>query len=601
MSAAPDSASKGPVSESQLARETFARLLRRARPYWPLALVALLGMLMEAGVAAAFPALLKPMLDDVFIARDETVIRWLPGFILALFLLRGVALFVSNYSVAKINRGVIRDLRNACFERYLNLPSSYFGRHQSGELSARLTYHVEQVGQTCTEGLKITLLDGLTVIGLLGVMFYRSVALTLSVLLVGPLIALLVGYVGRRYRRISRSVQASMSDVAQLASEAVSAEREIKIYRARSLFEERFEQTNRAHYRGQMKIAVTNSMSTATVQFLAALALAMVIFVATRPGRLEGLSPGDFMSFITAMLLILPSLKRLTTVQAMIGRGLAAAESLFELLDEPIEDESRGEALAREQVRGALALRGVSMRYADDRAPALDRIDLALPAGKITALVGRSGSGKTTLASLLARFRDPQEGQILLDGRPLSDFRLSDLRAQIALVSQHVVLLNDSIAANIALGNGGQADRAAIVAAAQAAHVSEFADQLPQGLDTPIGENGASLSGGQRQRIAIARAILKDAPILILDEATSALDNESERLIQSALDTITRGRTTLVIAHRLSTVENADLVVVMEAGQVLEQGSHQTLLAAGGAYAQLYRSQLEEPEDGAAD
>jgi len=453
------------------------------------------------------------------------------------------------------------------------------------------------VGQTCTQGLKITVLDGLTIAGLLGVMLYRSVSLTLTVLLIGPLIALLVSYVGRRYRRISRSVQASMSDVAQMAQEAVGAEREIKIYGARELFERRFAKTNRQHYGGQMKIAVTNALSTATVQFLAALALAMVIFVATRPGRLEGLSPGDFMSFITAMMLILPSLKRLTTVQAMIGRGLAAGESLFELLDEAPEDQRSGRELRRDQVRGEVELRDVRMRYVEDRAPALDGVSLLLPAGKVTALVGRSGSGKSTLAALLARFRDPQQGVILLDGKPLAEYRLIDLRAQIALVSQHVVLLDDSIAANIALGTGGKADRDAIEAAAKAAHVLEFAQRLPNGLDTQIGENGASLSGGQRQRIAIARAILKDAPILILDEATSALDNESERLIQSALEQITQGRTTLVIAHRLSTVENADRVVVMEAGQVLEQGTHTQLLAAGGAYAQLYRSQLEEPAD----
>jgi len=576
---------------------TFARLLRRAKPYWPLAVLASIAMLLEAGVAAAFPFLLQPMLDDVFIARDETIIRWLPAIILLLFAVRGAALFVSNYSVAKINRGLIRDLRAACFDRYLNLPSAYFGEHQSGELSARLTYHVEQVGQTCTDGLKITVLDGLTIMGLIGVMLYRSVSLTLSVLLIGPLIALLVTYVGRRYRRISRSVQASMSDVAQMAQEAVGAEREIKIYGARELFERRFAKTNRRHYGGQMKIAVTNSLSTATVQFLAALALAMVIFVATRPGRLEGLSPGDFMSFITAMMLILPSLKRLTTVQAMIGRGLAAGESLFELLDEEPEDQRSGRKLSRTQVRGEVELRDVSMRYADDRQPALDGVNLLLPAGKLTALVGRSGSGKSTLAALLARFRDPQQGVILLDGDPLADYRLVDLREQIALVSQHVVLLDDSIAANIALGTGGNADRSTIEEAAKAAHVMEFAQRLPQGLDTPIGENGASLSGGQRQRIAIARAILKDAPILILDEATSALDNESERLIQSALELITQGRTTLVIAHRLTTVENADRVVVMESGRVLEQGSHAQLLAAGGAYAQLYQSQLEEPAD----
>lgn len=572
------------------AGETWGRLLRQARPYWPLAIAALVGIVLEAGVATAFTWLLKPMLDEVFVERDAELIAWLPWVILVLFAARGAGLFLGDYSVARISRSVIRDLRQACFDRYLVLPSGYFSRHPSGELSARLTYHVEQVGQTCTEGVKIMILDGLTVIGLVGVMFYWSVSLTLMVLLIGPLIGFLVAYVGRRYRRISRRVQASMSDVAQLAAESVAAEREIKIYAAQALFGARFAATNRHHFGGQMKIAATNALSTATVQFLAALALALVILMATQPGRLESLSPGAFMSFISAMLLILPSLKRLTTVQAMIGRGLAAAESVFDLLDQPAESDSAGGPLDR--CRGEVELRQVTMRYASDRSPALDAVDLRLPAGSVTALVGRSGSGKSTLAALLARFHEPQSGQILLDDRPLHSYALADLRRQIALVSQHVVLLDDSIAANIALGNGGVAERNQIEAAARAAHVLEFALQLPQGLDTRIGENGAQLSGGQRQRIALARAILKDAPILILDEATSALDNESERLIQAALAQITRDRTTLVIAHRLSTVEQADRVVVMEAGRIVQQGSHKALLDAGGAYAALYHSQL---------
>lgn len=572
------------------AGRTYRRLLSWARPYWLLAIAAVIGLVLEAAVATTFTWLLKPMLDEVFVERDAVLIAWLPWVIVILFAARGAGLFLGDYSVARISRRIIHDLRQACFERYLGLPSSYFSRHPSGELSARLTYHVEQVGQTCTEGLKILILDSLTVLGLLGVMLYWSVSLTLMVLLIGPLIGLLVSYVGRRYRRISRRVQASMSDVAQLAQDAVAAEREIKIYAAQPLFRQRFASTNRRHFGGQMKIAATSALSTATVQFLAALALALVILMATRPGRLESLSPGAFMSFISAMLLILPSLKRLTNVQAMIGRGLAAAESVFELLDQPVE--LVGGVLPLQRARGELRLEGVRMRYAQDRHWALDGVDLDLPAGSITALVGRSGSGKSTLAALLARFHDPEAGRILLDGEPLANYDLADLRRQIALVSQQVVLFDDSIAANIALGAAGQADSARIEAAARAAHVIEFAQDLPEGLQTRIGENGAQLSGGQRQRIALARAILKDAPILILDEATSALDNESERLIQAALAEITRGRTTLVIAHRLSTVESADRVVVMEQGRIIEQGGHAELLAAGGAYASLYHSQL---------
>ncbi len=571
----------------------YARLLPYAKPHWLVALGALCGMILEASVAAGFTALMQPLLDDALGARSASVIAWLPLAIIALFLARGLGVFVGDYGMAWISRRIIADLRAQVFDRYLVLPSRFFAEHASGDVLSRLSFQVEQIGQACTEGLKIWVLDSLIIIGLLCVMSYYSPQLTLSVLLAGPAIALVVRLVSKRYRAISRRIQTSVADVTQIGQDVILGEREIKIYGGKQDEAERFSTVNEHNRRQHLKVAATNALSSALVQILAASSLALVVYMATRPGELERLTPGAFMAFMTAMLAILPSLKRLTSAQAIVQRGLAAAESVFAILDEPSEPDQG--LLAPERVRGEVQFSGVYLRYPGRDDYALRGIDLHIQAGETVALVGRSGSGKSSLVALLARFLAPDQGSVCIDGVPLDQYQLTALRQQLALVSQQIVLFNDSVARNIAYGSLRRSSRAAIESAARAAHAWEFIEALPQGLDSVIGERGAALSGGQRQRLAIARALLKDAPILILDEATSALDNASERAVQQALRAAMSGRTTIVIAHRLSTVEQADRIVVLDEGRIVEQGSHQALLARAGMYAQLYRSR----EDGA--
>jgi len=571
---------------------TYSRLLGYAARHWPIALLAVVGMVFDAGVATAFTRLIQPMLDDLFILRDERMIFWMPIAIMVLFVVRGGATFATDFGMARIGRGVVRRLRDEVFARYLMLPSSWFDSQASGNSIARLTYTVEQVAQASTDAVKVMVLDSLTVIGLVGVMLYNSAQLTVFLFVMAPLIGLVVWFVGRRYRRISHRIQQSMGSVAGIVDEAVSGQREIKVYQGAASESERFAAASENNRRLNLKVAATNALSTSLVQFVAASALAAIIYFATRPEMVGRMTPGTFMSLISAMLLMLPSLKRLTTVQALTQRGVAAAQDLFGILDLAAERDDGKYTIA--QCRGALELRDVVQQYASQATPALRGVSLRCPPGTVTALVGRSGSGKSTLAGLIPRFYEPTSGEILLDERPLHDYTLDSLRAQIAWVGQDVVIFDDTIGRNIAYGALGGATREHIIEAARAANALEFIEALPAGLDSRAGEGGALLSGGQRQRLAIARALLKNAPILILDEATSALDSESERLIQDALKRLLRNRTVLVIAHRLSTIEHADQIAVLDGGRIVETGTHHELLASDGHYAALYKMQFRD-------
>ncbi len=568
-------------------RGTYLRLLGYTLPHWQIFLAAVLGMALYATTEWGFAALMKPMLDESFVARDpESVIR-IPLLIVGLFVVRGIAGFLSGYGMAWVGRTVVYTLRAQLFDRLLTLPSGYFDQTPSGDVIARLTYHVEQVAAATTNAVTILIRDSLSALGLLAWMFYLSPSLSLAFLLFGPLVAVIVALVSRRFRRISRRIQGSVGEVTQVIQEAVEGYREIRVFAGEEQERRHFERANRRNRRQQLKMAATGAVSAPLIQLLAACVLAGVVYMASSSPDI--VTPGDFISYVTALMLLLPNLKRLINVTAPIQRGIAAAESIFELLDMSPEEE-RGE-VSLERARGRIEYQAVEFAYPAG-APVLRGVSLQLEPGQTVALVGRSGSGKTTLVNLLPRFYEPTAGRILLDGHDITEYRLRDLRRQIAMVSQQVTLFNDTIAGNIAYGALAGASREQIEQAARAAHAWEFIRELPEGLDTPVGENGVLMSGGQRQRIAIARAVLKDAPILILDEATSALDSESERLVQQGLENLMRGRSTMVIAHRLSTVERADCILVLDEGRVVEWGTHQELLAREGLYSTFYRGQL---------
>jgi subfamily B ATP-binding cassette protein MsbA len=582
--------SPGAVNASFL--QTYRRLLGYLRPHRLVAFVAVLGMIFDAGTTSVFMHLIKPMLNDLFIARDPVTIFWLPIAIVFLFFVRGASTYATDFGMARIGRGVVQALRSEVFARYLRLPAAYFDRESSGQQISRLVYTVEQVANASTDALKTLILHSLTVIGLTLNMLFTSVRLTLALFVLAPLVAAIVYFVGRRYRRISRRIQRSMGSVTGIVDEVVSGQREVKVYGGQSYESARFDQVADENRRLNLKVASTNALSTSLVQLVAACSLAAVIFVATRPGIIQNMDPGSFMSVITSMMVMLTSLKQLTTVQAAMQRGIAAAQDLFGVIDTPGERDEGDIHVGR--CRGEIELRGIELHYPGQTRAALNGIDLVCEAGTVTALVGPSGGGKSSLVSLIPRFYEPTAGEIRLDGKPLDAYALESLREQIAWVGQKVVLFNDTVARNIAYGSLSGASRAEIEDAARAANAMEFIERLPKGLDSEVGEGGALLSGGQRQRIAIARALLKNAPILILDEATSALDSESERLIQHALGRLMSDRTVVVIAHRLSTIEHADQIVVIDDGRVVEQGTHAALLARNGKYAALHRMQFRD-------
>jgi subfamily B ATP-binding cassette protein MsbA len=580
-------------------RQVYRRLLGYSARYWPIGLVAIVGMLLDGGGLALFNQLLKNMIDKLFAHKDAFWIFWMPIWIISIFYVRALGTFVSDYGVSYIGRHVVQAMQRDVFAAYLKLPAPYFGNEPSGQQVSRVTYTSEQVASASTDAAKIAITDGFTVLAMLAVMLYNSPYLTLSLVIMVPAIGLVATVVSRRYRHISRRIQGSMGSVTGTVEESVGAHREVRIYGGQAREAKRFEQVTQHTRRLNLKISATNAASSSTVQIVASTALAALVFLGTRPQVINQISPGTFLVVLTAMGAMLASLKRLTTVQSNIQRGISAAEDIFEVIDLPPEVD-RG-TIELKRTRGDLRFIDVGLIYPRNKLQALHGVDLHCTPATVTALVGRSGSGKSSLVSLLPRFHEPTTGRIVLDGTDYERYTLPSLRKQIAWVGQSVMLFDDTIANNIAYGELAGASEFDIVAAAEAANAMEFISRLPQGLQTPIGQSGNMLSGGQRQRIAIARAILKNAPILVLDEATSALDTESERLIQQALQRLMKDRTTVVIAHRLSTIEHADQIAVMDQGRIVERGTHAELLALGGHYAALHRMQFHDQPTAAVD
>ncbi|MDI9240178.1 lipid A export permease/ATP-binding protein MsbA [Lysobacter sp. LF1] len=573
---------------------TYRRLLHFVAPYRGVLLVALVGMLIEAAAAGAFAKLMKPMVDQTFVSRNPNVSLLLPLTIIGIFVGRGIAGYLTDTFMARAGRSIARDLRVQVLGKYLRLPGLRFDTEPVSSMLTRLGSDSDQVAQAAIDAAKVMLQQALQVVAMLGVMLYTSWRVTLAVLLLGPLLAWTMDTVGRRYRRIGHRIQESGAQLLQSADQALSNHQEVKVYGAQSAELERYAGQANHHLRLSLKVESTRSISSAMVQLMGAIGLALLLFFAGREAMQNRLSAGDFVSLMVSMLAVIPALKQLTNVQGMLQRGVASAERLFDVLDAPDEVDSGTRPLDRAQ--GLLEFRDVTARYPGQAEPALSDISFVARPGTVTAIIGRSGSGKSTLIKLIPRFYDTEAGQILLDGHPLQDYRLSDLRRQIALVGQQVMLFDGTVAANVAYGEMQAASAQAMERAVRGANAMEFVERLPQGVDTDIGTKGGRLSGGQRQRLAIARAMLKDAPILILDEATAALDTESERLVQEALDHLMPNRTTLVIAHRLSTIEHADQVLVLDQGRIVERGTHSQLLAMGGLYAHLHRMQFREGE-----
>jgi subfamily B ATP-binding cassette protein MsbA len=573
------------------AMQVYRRLLRYAWPHRGQFLIGVVGMLMYAASSALIAYLVKGFLNERLLTQDRRALIYLPLGAIAIFVVRGVGDYLGSYFPGRVGRAVIKAIRRDLFAQYLLLPTARYDRESSGTLLTRLTYNTELVAQAATDSIIVIVRDSLTVVVLIAALFYLNWKLAAYSLIVAPAMAWLVRRVNVRFRRYSTRIQDSMGDVTRVAKEALDAHRIIKVFNAQAHIRALFERTNEVNRHTNVRLINARASSNPVVQLIASIGLAGVLFVAISQINRGAMSTSDFLAFLAALLQVSNPLRNLLNVAGPLQQGIAAGSSVFEFLDAEVEPAGGTRALTR--ARGEVEFRHVSFAYNEEKGEVLRDIDLCVPPNTTVAIVGRSGSGKSTLVSLLPRFYDPTTGQVCIDGVDVREYSIADLRAQISLVSQEVVLFNETIRNNILFGAPNISD-AQLEAAVRAAHVSEFVDQLPQGLDTMVGDRGVLLSGGQRQRIAIARALLRDTPILILDEATSALDTASERHIQAALEQLVRNRTTFVIAHRLSTVEHADRIIVMQDGDVIEYGAHAQLLAAGGVYAQLHRLQFND-------
>jgi subfamily B ATP-binding cassette protein MsbA len=573
----------------------YGRLWQYVIPHRAVGMLAIVAMAATAIVEAGMVSLLQPLTDEALVGRNLETARWLPFAFIAIFIGRGLAGFGTEMSLGWIGRSVISSLRRDVFRKYLTLPSRFFEKHSTGPLLSRMTYNVEMVAESVTSVVTILVRDLLTVIAAVAVMLYQSVRLFAFVAILLPIVALLIRVLSKAFRRYSGRIQDSIGEVSHVSEEVLTGNRVVKIFGGYDYEKERLDEVDERNRKQNLKLIRSRSLGVAVTQIVFGFGVAGVIYVASIESVDGNLTPGNFIAFFGAMMLMLQPMRRITNVNATLQRGIAAGDSLFRIIDEP--DEVDSGSYRADQVSGKVEYRNVGFSYDDDQTPVLADLSLTIEAGKSLAIVGHSGSGKSTLVSLLPRFYDVTSGEILLDGVPVRDYSLDNLREQISLVSQDVVLFNDTIARNLAYGQLRNCSRDELLEAAEAANLMDFVAELPEGLETVVGNRGVLLSGGQRQRIAIGRALLKNAPVLILDEATSSLDTHSERRIQEALNALMKDRTTLVIAHRLSTVEGADRIIVLDRGQIVESGTHQELLAREGHYAALYRMQFHDDTD----
>ncbi len=566
----------------------YGRLLAYLKPLWHLFSLSIFGFLIFAASQPALAQVMEYLIEAIESGdKDQRII--IPLVMMSIFIVRGIGSFVGNYFIAKVSLNIVHTLRIQLFNQLTTLPSNYFDAHNSGNLISRITYNVQGVTGAATDALKVLIREGATVIALFAYLLWKDWKLTMVFVVIAPFIGILVSVVGKRLKRLASKIQVVMGNITHICSEMISGYRVMRTFSGEDYEKRRFEAVSRENLKQNLKLVRTSAIATPIMQIIVAMAMGSLVFLAMT--FMDTSTPGPFIAYITAAGLIPKPIRQLSEVYGTIQKGIAAAQSIFEQLDERPEDDNGQLDVSR--VEGRLQIQQLMFAYQAEEGNVLNGIDLNVAAGETVALVGSSGSGKSTLASLIPRFYDFQQGDILLDGKPLKDYSLASLRRQIALVNQDVVLFNDSVASNIAYGGLEDASLEDIRNAAEAAHATEFIEAMPEGFDTLIGEDGTRLSGGQRQRLAIARALLKDAPILILDEATSALDTESERAIQDALEELMKGRTTIVIAHRLSTIEKADKIVVMEHGSIVEVGTHQQLLAKNGTYAKLQSIQTD--------